>query len=122
MGLDRPWLPFNLAAHVLLGGRASLVDGVHPFITPVGVLVHVGAILIWGTVFAAMVGGRRWRVILPAAALFGTVVFLLNTRLFPPSLRPGYESVLTDAQMIFLHVALAATLVVGTRLAFSRGG
>jgi hypothetical protein len=119
MGLNRPWLPFNLAAHVLLGGRAAVVAGPHAMVTPIGVLVHIGAILIWGILFVAIVGRRRWAVMLPAAVLFALTVFLLNTRIFPISLRPGYESVLSDAQMMFLHFALGVTLVVGTRLAFS---
>lgn len=120
MGLHRPSLPFNLAAHVLLGGRASLVDGVHGLVTPVGILVHILAIVTWSVLFTMTVGRRDWRVAVPAAVLFGGVVFLLNTRLFPVSLRPGYESVLSLAQMVFLHVTLAATLLLGTRIAFSQ--
>lgn len=118
MGLSRPWLPFNLAAHVVLGGRASLVTGVHPLVTPVGVLVHVAAIMIWGILFAGLVGWRGWRVTASAAAIFGATVFLLNTRLFPVALRPGYESVLSGTQMLFLHVTLVVMLVIGTRIAF----
>ena len=120
MGLDKPSLPFTLASHVLLGERASAPGTLQPLLTAAGVLVHVGAIVIWGLLYAWLAAGRPWRVAIPIAVLFGAVVFLLNTRIFPKALRPGYESVLSDAHMIFLHVALALTLAVGTRLAFSR--
>lgn len=122
MGLDSPWLPFALASHVVLGARVSDPTGIHPLVTLVGVGVHILAILIWGVLYSWLAGGRGWRIAIPVALLFGAVVFLLNTRVFPKALRPGYESVLSDAQMIFLHVALALTLVIGTRLAFSRRG
>lgn len=119
MGLHHPWLPFNLAAHVLLGTRSIAVNGLHPLVTPVGVLVHAAAICIWAILFMVFVGPRRLRVLIPAALAFATIVFVLNTRLFPIALRPGYESVLTPAQMLFMHFTLAAALVVGTRIAFS---
>ena len=120
MGLDRPWLPFNLASHILLGGRALFAVDMHPLVTPLGVAVHVTAILIWGVMYAWLAAGRPWRVSIPLAFLFGALVFLLNTRIFPSGLRPGYESVLSDAQMIFLHLALATALLIGTRFAFLR--
>ena len=119
MGFQRPWLPFNLAAHVFLGSRASLVNGPHALVTPVGLVVHVLAIMIWAVVFVTLVRSRRALIVVPAAIVFAAVVFLLNTRLFPVALRPGYESVLTFGQMLFMHFALAVSLVIGTRLAFS---
>lgn len=120
MGLQRPWLPFNLAAHVVLGSRASLVDGPHTLVTTVGLLVHVVAIMIWALMFVMVVRSRRALIVVPAAIAFAALVFLLNTRLFPVALRPGYESVLTFGQMLFMHFTLAVSLVIGTRLAFSQ--
>lgn len=119
MGLQHPWLPFNLAAHVLLGVAGSAVNELHPRITPVGIFVHLTALMIWALLFALLIGRRRLVTTMAAAAAFSAIVFALNTRLFPVGLRPGYESVLTAGQMVFLHFLLAVMLVLGIRLAFS---
>jgi hypothetical protein len=89
MGLHSPALPFNLAAHVILGDRATVTSGVSPLVTLSGIAVHVTAIAIWGLLYSWLAGGRPWRVAIPTALLFGAVVFLLNTRIFPEALRPG---------------------------------
>ena len=120
MGLQHPWLPFNLAAHVLLGFRASVVNELHPLITPVGVVVHLTALMLWAVLFGVLVGPRRLVVTAAAAGAFAAIVFALNTRIFPVALRPGYESVLSLGQMLFLHFVLAVTLALGIRIAFSR--
>jgi len=122
MGQRHPFLAFNIAAHVVFRTPASgsqLVPGPHPLFTPVGILVHVVAVILWSTLFALVAGHRRAAIAWVAAAATAVVLFALNTRVLPPSLRPGYETILTSGQLFFLYLTLAVSLVVGTRLAHS---
>lgn len=119
MGQRHPFLAFNIAAHVVFRGQAFLVPGLHPLITPVGILVHLVAVVLWSTLFATVVGHRRTLIVTAAASVLAVGLFALNTRVLPPSLRPGYETILSNGQLLFLYLTLAVSLVVGTRLAKS---
>lgn len=119
MGQRHPFLAFNIAAHVVFRGQALLVPGPHPLITPVGILVHLAAVVFWSTLFAIITGRRRVLIASAAASALAVVLFALNTRVLPPSLRPGYETILSNGQLLFLYFTLAVSLVVGTRLAQS---
>jgi hypothetical protein len=122
MGQRHPFLAFNMAAQVVI--RASVagsepVAGPHPLLTPVGIIVHLVAVILWSTLFAVVAGHRRAVIAWAAAASTAIVLFALNTRVLPPSFRPGYEIILTNGQLFFLYFTLAVSLVVGTRLAHS---
>lgn len=117
MGQRHPFRAFNIAAHVVFPVQALLVAGPHPLITPVGILVHVAAVILWSTLFAMIAGPRRALIASVAATALAVVLFALNTRVLPPSLRPGYETILTSSQLFFLYFTFAVSLVVGTRLA-----
>lgn len=122
MGQRHPFLAFNIAAHVVFRSPvtgSSLVEGPHPLLTPVGIVVHLLAVIFWSTLFTIVAGHRRTAIAWVAAAVTAIVLFALNTRVLPPSLRPGYETILTNGQLFFLYLTLAVSLVVGTRLAHS---
>ena len=119
MGYRRPFLAFNVAAQGVFGERARLISGAHPVITPAGILVHVVSALLWAVVFSVLTSDRRMRTVAMLAAAFTAVLFALNTRVLPISLRWGYDSILSKGQLFFLYLTLAIALVVGTRLAQS---
>lgn len=122
MGQRHPFLAFNIAARVVLRSPVSgapLVAEPDLLLTPVGIFVHLVAVIFWSTLFAIVAAHRRVAVVWVAAAATAIVLFALNTRVLPPSLRPGYETILTNGQLFFLYLTLAVSLVVGTRLAQS---
>lgn len=119
MGHRHPFLAFNLAAHVLLSDQASSVAGAHPVVTPVGILVHVAAVVLWGILIALVTTGRRPVIVSVLTIVSVLVLFALDTRVLPTALRPGFETMLTKGQLFFLYFTLAISLLVGTRLALS---
>ena len=119
MGQRRPFLAFNIAAHGFFGEQARQVTAAHPLITPTGILVHLLAVVACAVCFAMVAHGRRMLVAAVAAAALVTVLFALNTRVLPTSLRPGYETILSNSQLFFFYLTLAIALVIGTRLAQS---
>lgn len=119
MGQRHPFLAFNIAAHVLLSEQARAVSRMHPLFTPVGILVHAGAVVLWSILLAIVVTGRRPAIVATVTIAFVSLLFALNTRVLPTALRPGYETVLSQGQLFFLYFTLAASLLIGTRLAQS---
>ena len=119
MGQRHPFLAFNIAAHVLLSDQTRSVSRVHPLFTPVGILVHAAAVVVWSILLALIVGGRRPAAVVVATIAFVSMLFAVNTRVLPSALRPGYETVLSQGQLFFLYFTLAASLLIGTRLAQS---
>ena len=83
------------------------------------ILAHVAMNVIWSTLFLLLVIRLRITVrMLPvAAAVAAAVLFVLLHRLLPPPARPGYDALLTGAQLLVLHITIAAGLVFGIRLA-----
>ena len=119
MGQRRPFLAFNVAAHGIFGEQARMVTVAHPLITPAGIVVHLVAVVACSVLFAILAHRRRMLVVAIAAAAMVAVLFALNTRVLPTSMRPGYEIILSQGQLFFLYLTLAIALVVGTRLAQS---
>jgi hypothetical protein len=121
MGQRHPFLAFNIAAHVVFGAPAtgSPVASPHALLTPVGIFIHLVAVIFWSTLFTFIAGHRRAAMVWSGAVVTAIVLFALNTRVLPSSFRPGYEIILTNGQLFFLYLMLAVSLVVGTRLANS---
>lgn len=119
MGQRHPFLAFNIASHVLLSDQARSVSRAHPLFTPVGIIVHAGAVILWSILLAMLIAGRRRAIAVVVTIAFVSVLFALNTRVLPTALRPGYETVLSQGQLFFLYLTLATSLLVGTRLAQS---
>lgn len=124
MGLGRArgsiWSLLNDAAHTFVGGRARIAERFDVLATPVGVAVHLLSLILWGILFAVIGGGLRgWR-LLVAAFAFTAAAFLLDTRLLPVELRPGFEAVMTTPELLLLYATMAIALALGVRESVSR--
>jgi hypothetical protein len=107
--------PINAVAHVLLGERARLVDGVVPAVTISGLAVHIVSLLVWGTLFALIFGRLRGAQLLLAAFLFAAAAFVFDD-LAPARLRPGFEPTLTTPERVAVYAILALALWFGLSL------
>ena len=111
------WRPLNAVAHLVLGYRARLMDRFHPVVTPAGIALHLLFVVIWGVLFALIAARLRgWRLAIAAAAL-GAAAFVVDTRLLPERLDPGFPALLTRPELLALYAVLAAALALGLRLA-----
>lgn len=111
------WRPLNAVGHLVLGYRARVMDRFDLLVTPVGVALHVLSVVVWGVVFALVAARLRgWRLVLAAVGL-GAAAFLIDTRLLPDRLDPGFPDVLSRPEVIAVYAVLAASLAVGLRLA-----
>ena len=111
------WHPLNAVGHLLLGYRARLMDRFDPLVTPVGIALHVLCVVIWGVLFAVVAGRLRgWRLAGAAAAL-GAAALVIDTRLLPDRLDPGFSSLLSGPELIAVYAVLAVALAIGVRLA-----
>jgi hypothetical protein len=102
--------PLNAIAHMLFGTRAFLMEGFHPGITAAGLFLHVLSVVIWGVLFAMVTARLRdWWPLLGASALFAGAVWLVDYRIVPARLRPGFETVLSAPELWVLYIVLAIT-------------
>ena len=105
----------NDAAHVLIGERARLEESGHLAITTIAMLVHVTFVVIWGVLFALVAGSLRgWRLAL-ASAGFTAAVVAIDLWLLPASMRPGFETDMSAAELVLLYAILAAAMAFGLR-------
>ena len=90
-----------------------------PLTSVASIIAHVVLSVIWSTLFLLLVIRLRISVrMLPvAAAIAAAVLYVLVHRLLPAGARPGYDALLSGAQLVVLHVTIAAALVFGIRLA-----
>jgi len=105
--------PLNSVAHILIGSRAYYMEGVDPIVTPLGVVAHVLSIVIWGILLATVtrtLGGVR---LYGAALAFAGFTWLVDLRLLPERLRPGFESGLSAAEIATVYLVLALSLAWG---------
>lgn len=115
-----PARPFNGIARLFFGARADGVWGFDPTITPVGAALHVTLVLASGVVFVTLAGRLRRQEIWRAAALAVAVALtdlVLDVIVASRFLHAGLADVLAPGQLLALHLLLAASLVVGMRLA-----
>ena len=107
-----PVQPLNTIAHVLAGSRAFYVREAHPVVTPVGLLVHVLSLIIWGALFSLAIGQRRGVGLWVGAVLFAMAVAAVDFLALPARLSPGFETVLTRGEIIVVYAVMAAAMAL----------
>lgn len=112
------WLqPVNAVAHLVVGSRAFLIDDFAPVVTLLGLLVHVASIVLWAVVFSLLAGRLRgWR-LGAAAAAFAGAAYVVDQRLTPARLAPGFERSLSGLETAAIYVVFAVALGLGVRFA-----
>ena len=101
--------PLNSAAHLLIGSRAYYMEGFHWLVTPIALLTHVAAVMLWGVCFAAM--SARWRgwALYAGAIAFAALTCLFDLRVLPDRFRPGFESGLSSPEIAVVYLVLGAS-------------
>ena len=109
-----PLHPLNTVAHIVIGSRAFYLREAHALVTPLAVIVHAASLAGWGALFSLALG--RFRAPVPVAAfVFTALVAIVDFALLPERFSPGFETVLTQTEVIvvYLVMAVAMTLAAG---------
>jgi hypothetical protein len=107
-----PLQPLNSVAHLLVGSRAFYVTGAQAVVTSAGVLVHVLSTVAWGLLFSLAVtrAPRGW--VWAAALVFAAIVAVIDFAVLPPRFAPGFETILTRAEVGAVFGVMAAAMAV----------
>ncbi|HVL56151.1 MAG TPA: hypothetical protein VM491_06580 [Burkholderiaceae bacterium] len=106
----RALAPLEASSHVLWGDEAAYRPRASLKYTLPGVAINAGASWFWAGIYETL-----WRPRTPAAALAGGALtalaaYLLDYRLLPRRLTPGWELRLSRPQLALMFVVLAASL------------
>lgn len=113
--------PINASSHVLWGNAAAGIERLTWRQTLPGVLINAGAGIWWGTVMQKLFGTAIERHGLPAAVAGGAataaLAYVVDYRLLPQRLTPGWELHISRRSLLASLGALAAGLAAGAMLA-----
>ena len=115
-----PAAPVNAVSHWFFGDAALREDEPTLLYTLTGYLVHHGASVFWGVLHAKAWGARQGaKKPLPAAAgavAAAGVACLVDYRLTPKRLTPGFEHRLARPEMANVYACFALGLMLGSML------
>lgn len=111
-----PWRPVNAIAHIAFGSRALIMEGFHPVITSVALLLHIVSSCCLGAMLSVVTPRwRGWPLVIPALAIAG-LAYVLARAFAPGRLRPGFEDDLTAWELFVTYLVLALSLAGGLAL------
>lgn len=109
--------PLNAVSHWLWGDAAARVDRPTLRHTLVGFLTQHAASVFWATLYARLHGHRAQAKQLPQAVAgaiaTSAVAYLVDYKVVPQRVTPGYEYHASDRTMLAVYAALAAGLALG---------
>ena len=105
--------PLNSIAHIVAGSRAYYMEGVDWLITPLAIVVHLASILAWGTVFSLLTRDVRGPRLYLAALAFAAATWVIDYKVVPDRLRPGFESGLSGLEIAVVYLVLGLSLAWG---------
>ena len=106
--------PLNSVAHIVAGSRAYYMEGVNWLITPLAIVVHLASILAWGALFSLLHARHaRRRASILAALAFAAATWVIDYRVVPDRLRPGFESGLSGMEIAVVYLVLGVSLAWG---------
>lgn len=108
-----PLQALNTVAHIVMGSRAFYVREAHAVVTSVAVLVHAASLAAWGVLFSLAMGRFRSAPVSILALLFTALVALVDFVVLPERFSPGFETVLTRAEVIVVYAVMAAAMALG---------
>ncbi len=111
-----PYAPLNATSHIVWGDRAAEVDRADWKHTAVGQLLHHGSAFFWGALFETLQARRARRTVgnvVTDAAVTTVVAAVVDYKLVPDRLTPGFEKRLSTRALTLTYAALAAGLVIG---------
>jgi len=119
------WAPINATSHWLWGREAGAHGEADLAHTALGGATNLGASFFWGGLFGAFLSSRPPRTpiaIIRDAALMGAIATLVDYRLVPKRLTPGWELALSRGSVLFSMAAMASGLAAGGMAAQATGG
>lgn len=118
-----PFAPLNATSHIVWGEAAANVDKPDWKHTGVGQVLHHASAFFWGALFE-LLQARRARPttagVLADAAVTTAVAAVVDLRLVPDRLTPGFEKRLSHQALAITYGALAAGLAIGGVAALRR--
>lgn len=108
--------PVNAPSHWIWGRPALQADGVSVRHTGLGLLVHQGSSFLWSAAYAAL---QAWRARpstatrLADAIAVTALAAVVDLRLVPERLTPGFERRLSRRGVAMVYVSFAAGLALG---------
>jgi hypothetical protein len=110
--------PINAVSHIAWGGRRPGHRGAKGLNTATGTGLHVGASLLWGSVFEALFGRvarASTGAAVAGAASVATAAFITDYYIVHKRFQPGYEKFLSGRGLFAVYAALAAGYVLAAR-------
>lgn len=112
-----PWTGFNAVSHVVHGDRALLVQRLTVSHTVLGAAVHGASAALWAGLFGWVASRRRRPPTVPEvlvdAAAVTAVAAVVDLKLVPERLSPGFERRLSRPGLALTYGALAVGLAAG---------
>ena len=105
-----PWSPFNAIAHLLFGEKATDVSGFAPKETLSGLGLNAGMVGTWSVLYERLAGEVPFPASLGAGAAAAGLIWLLDYKVFPERLRPGFEKRTSPEAVAATYVLLALAL------------
>ena len=102
--------PINSVAHILIGSRAYYMVGLDWLVTPLAVLTHVAMSCAAGIVFAALAARLQSARLYALAAGYALALWLILDFVLPARVRPGFESGLSNAEILIVYLVLTLSL------------
>jgi hypothetical protein len=104
--------PLNSVAHILVGSRAYYMVGVS-WITVVALVVHFASIAVWGVLLSLATARIRGLALYATAAAFAAATWIIDYRVVPERLRPGFESGLSPTEIALVYLVMGLSLAWG---------
>jgi len=104
------WDPFNAISHMIFGDRAAGVEGFSPRETLSGLGLNIGSLGVWGGLYERLAGKVEFPASLGAGAAASALIWLLDYKILPERLRPGFEKRLGGRSVAATYVLLALVL------------
>lgn len=112
--------PINSVSHWLYGDKAKVQERASTKYTVTGLLTHHASAMFWGVLFERIAGRlldrKRPLTTLEAAAAATAVASVVDYKLVPYRLQPGFEARLSRPSMVGVYAAIGAGLALGAML------
>lgn len=112
--------PINASSHVMWGAKAGQVERLTWAQTAPGLAVNVGASLWWAFVFNILFGknlaSKGWAGAVASGTATATLAYLVDYKLMPKRLTPGWEQRLSGRSLFLSLGAMGVGMGVGAML------